>query len=315
MDHGAEFRFGAQRVADKGLAFEPPDRAAAAQRLDRHAQHVARRHRLAEARFFDGHEIDDALVARQAQGMHHQRARGLGHRFHDQHARHHRIIGKMALEMRLVVATPLSSRWRFRYGTMSVSRSTNRNGARCGSNFLICSTSSTTVGVISHGRPACGGVARSRSTRVNFPQPFSYRFRRNAAIILSAGNAPGRKPWPCAPPAGRPAPIWTWSASPTWPPSTAKSSITELPATPTWRHQHAMPADLHIVADLHQIIELAAFADHRVAQRAAVDGGAGADLDAVLDDDAAQLRNLDMARRRTRRNRSPAGRSARPAGS
>ena len=55
---------------------------------------------------------------------------------------------------------------------------------------------------------------------------------------------------------------------------------------------HAMAADMHIVADHDQIIELAAFADHRVAQRAAVDGGAGADLDTVLDDDAAQLRNL-----------------------
>ena len=31
-----------------------------------------------------------------------------------------------------------------------------------------------------------------------------------------------------------PAPICTWSAIPTCPPSTAKSSITELPAMPTW---------------------------------------------------------------------------------
>ena len=30
MDHGAEFRLGAQRIADIGLAFEAPDRAAAA---------------------------------------------------------------------------------------------------------------------------------------------------------------------------------------------------------------------------------------------------------------------------------------------
>ena len=95
-----------------------------------------------------------------------------------------------------------------------------------------------------------------------------------------------------------PAPIWTWSAMPTWPPRTAKSSITRTARDADLGDQHAMPADLHIVADLDQIIDLAAFADHRVAQRAAVDGGAGADLDTVLDDDAAQLRNLDMARRR-----------------
>ena len=62
--------------------------------------------------------------------------------------------------------------------------------------------------------------------------------------------------------------------------------------------QHAMAADLHVVADLHQIIDLGALADHRVAQGAAVDGGAGADLDPVLDDDPAQLRNLRHARLR-----------------
>ena len=48
--------------------------------------------------------------------------------------------------------------------------------------------------------------------------------------------------------------------------------------------------------DHDQIIELAAFADHRVGQRAAVDGGAGADLDIVLHDDPAQLRHLEIVR-------------------
>ena len=36
-------------------------------------------------------------------------------------------------------------------------------------------------------RPACGGGPAWRH-RMHFPQPFSYRFCRNAAIILSAGN-------------------------------------------------------------------------------------------------------------------------------
>ena len=53
-----------------------------------------------------------------------------------------------------------------------------------------------------------------------------------------------------------------------------------------------MPADGHIVADLDQIVDLGAFADHGVAQSAPVDGGAGADFDVVLDDHAPDLRHF-----------------------
>ena len=67
---------------------------------------------------------------------------------------------------------------------------------------------------------------------------------------------------------------------------------------PVWETSTHMAADLHIVADLNQIIDLGALADHRVAQRAAVDGGGGADLDPVLDDDPAQLGDLHMSARR-----------------
>ena len=57
-----------------------------------------------------------------------QRARGLRHGLDDQDARHHRVIGEMALEMRLVVADRLVARGAF-VDTISVSFSTNRNGA------------------------------------------------------------------------------------------------------------------------------------------------------------------------------------------
>ena len=66
---------------------------------------------------------------------------------------------------------------------------------------------------------------------------------------------------------------------------------------PTWETSTTVAADLHIVADLDQIIDLGAFADHGVAQSAAIDGGGGADLDPVLDDDAAQLGDFRMSRR------------------
>ena len=120
---------------------------------------------------------------------------------------------------------------------------------------------------------------------------------------------------PTVPQAGHRRRSWTWSAIPTCPPSTTKSPELAAAGNADLADDHAVPADLRVVPDLHQIIDLGAFADHRVAQRAAVDGGAGADLDPVLDDDAAELRNLDVARRRTTQSRSRAGRSARPAGS
>ena len=82
-----------------------PDRGAA--RLDRHARQIAGAHRLAEARLLDGHEIDDALVPLQAQRIHHQRACRLGQGLDHQNARHHRIAGKMALEMGSLILTAL----------------------------------------------------------------------------------------------------------------------------------------------------------------------------------------------------------------
>ena len=64
---------------------------------------------------------------------------------------------------------------------------------------------------------------------------------------------------------------------------------------PDLGRQQAVPADRHIVADLDLIVDFGALADHGVAQAAAVDGGAGADLDVVLDQHAAGLRHLQMA--------------------
>ena len=57
----------------------------------------------------------------------------------------------------------------------------------------------------------------------------------------------------------------------------------------------AMPPDDDVVGDLHQIVDLGAFADHGIGEKAAIDGRIGADLDAVADDDAADLGNFDMA--------------------
>ncbi len=64
---------------------------------------------------------------------------------------------------------------------------------------------------------------------------------------------------------------------------------------PDLGRQQAMPADGHIVADLDLIVDFGAFADHGVAQAAAIDGRSGADLHVVLDQYPAGLRHFQMA--------------------
>src|SRR5258708_24693109 len=61
------------------------------------------------------------------------------------------------------------------------------------------------------------------------------------------------------------------------------------------RRNHSMRSDLHVVADMHQIVELDAFRDARVVQRAAVDGGVRADLDIVANFYNSRLRKFPVA--------------------
>ena len=60
----------------------------------------------------------------------------------------------------------------------------------------------------------------------------------------------------------------------------------------------AMPPDADVVRDLHEIVDLGALADDGIARRAAIDRDVGADLDIVLNDHAAGLRDFLMALRR-----------------
>src|SRR5881398_1559128 len=62
------------------------------------------------------------------------------------------------------------------------------------------------------------------------------------------------------------------------------------------RDQDGVLAHLDVVAELHEIVDLGTAPDDRIAERRAVDRAVGADLDVVLDDDAARLGNLAMPR-------------------
>src|SRR3989442_985130 len=61
-------------------------------------------------------------------------------------------------------------------------------------------------------------------------------------------------------------------------------------------HEDRVLTHLHVVPDLDEIVDLGPPADDGIAEGRAVDRGVGADLHVVLDDDAARLRNLAVAR-------------------
>ncbi len=58
------------------------------------------------------------------------------------------------------------------------------------------------------------------------------------------------------------------------------------------RDDDTVLADLDVVADLHEVIDLGTPADGRRAEGATIDGDIGAQLNVVVDDDTADLRNL-----------------------
>src|SRR6185437_10621898 len=157
--------------------------------------------------------------------------------------------------------------------TMSVNRSTNSMGARCGSNFLICSTSRVDSAIF-----VPLAAPDELADRVNLSQPFSYRLCRNAAIILAALDPLARNHGAaCRQPGARADPDMVGDAH--LPAQHREIRDGRTARDPDLGNQHHMAADLHIVTDLKQIIDLGTLADHGIADRAAVDGGAGADFD------------------------------------
>ena len=95
-----------------------------------------------------------------------------------------------------------------------------------------------------------------------------------------------------------PAPIVMWSATPDLTAQHGKISHRHAARYADLGDDQAMPSDRAVVSDLDEIVDLGSLADDRIARRAAVDRGIGADFDVVLNDDAPGLRDLLMASRR-----------------
>src|SRR5204863_9192976 len=73
-------------------------------------------------------------------------------------------------------------------GTMSVSFSINRNGARCGNSFLMSSTFRTVLDSIDLSIGCSLGPPRQHCDCCELTPPLLDRARGNAAVILSAGQ-------------------------------------------------------------------------------------------------------------------------------
>src|SRR5262249_7835762 len=58
--------------------------------------------------------------------------------------------------------------------------------------------------------------------------------------------------------------------------------------------EDVMFAEVTVVPDLHEVVELGPLADTRCLKSAAVDGGASTDLDIIAQDDVAHLGHLDV---------------------
>ena len=73
------------------------------------------------------------------------------------------------------------------------------------------------------------------------------------------------------------------------------SSMTALPERPVCAAMTTSCADLHVVADVHEVVDFCAAADSGFVEGAAVDGGVGADLDIVFNHQTSDLRELLVA--------------------
>src|SRR5579871_328536 len=180
-------------------------------------------------------------------------------------------------------------------GAVTVSLSIIKKGARCGRSFLTCSTSSST------GDASCSvflSIARSSalfrqaSDRGVLPMPLPYRPCRNPTIVAASFQVMGD-----AGQTGKTRPIpdrhMVGDAG-----HAADNDEIAQHHTPGYAHltgEHAMASDLRVVPDLHQIINFGALADHSIAECTSVDGRVGADLNLVLHDHPAKLRNFHMA--------------------
>jgi hypothetical protein len=70
------------------------------------------------------------------------------------------------------------------------------------------------------------------------------------------------------------------------------------PSDPDMACQNAPDSKVHVMGDLHAVIDLASIADAGVPQRAAIHGASGPDFHIVADDHPAQLRHAQQTSRR-----------------
>src|SRR6476661_4538086 len=189
---------------------------------------------------------------------------------------------------------PCSSPW------MSMTRSTIRNGYRCGNSFstIAISAASSLVTVlfittVSFVRVRFGTafLAREPCENCHLTKPLLHRLGRRATpararryITIDITGCGKLRPL-----ADRHIVVQADTR-------TQYNVIFQCRAAGNTRlrHQYAMPANADIVTYLDQVVDLGAFANHGVADCTTIDRGAGPYLDIVLNDNAPDLRYLDV---------------------
>ena len=287
-EHGGKLRFCCAFSIDRRDPLETPHGRAALDRADRNAQLVARNDRAAEAGPVDTHEKHDFPLDVEFFRIRRERRGRLGHRLDDHDAGHYRFLREMPLEELLAIGDVFDPDGAL--AGLDIDQPVDqqhRIPVRKEEHQLLDLQYALAWFDFGHGSAI--PFLRQFRQRRGLPQPVFYRTRRDAAPFLAgrdiAHQARRRRDLgACA--------------------DLQVVGEADLPA-----HQHAVSDDAtpgyaglsgdnaaspeaHVVADLDEIVDLAAVADDRIVQRPAIDRGVGPDLDARPDDHPPELRHF-----------------------
>jgi hypothetical protein len=152
-DHGAEFRFRAERISDKRLAFEFPDRPAVLEGLHGKAKRIAGNNRAPKSSLVDAHE-KYARRFLQRHRMDNQGTGSLRHGFNNQNARHHGVVWKMSRKMWLVEAYRLVPDRTFKRNDFGEALNKKKGGAMRQQFFdLLDIENQSVLSALTHCRP------------------------------------------------------------------------------------------------------------------------------------------------------------------
>src|SRR5271156_2843574 len=227
----ANFGLCDQRAADLRFGAVPPHVAAPRDLVDVIFERVARDRRLAEFGLVYGQEKNRARILAGRHVAQAQHARGLRHTLDHQHARHDRVAGKMAEEMRLVEGDILDADAMLVAAHVDDTVDHEKRVAVRQQPQDFADIGDAEGFYVHPSSPSV--LPRPRASFLSTATPFM------KSRIGWAGDPTQRSPagtsvmTPAFAPSKAPAPTVVWAARPTCPPIITKSPTSELPDMPT----------------------------------------------------------------------------------